>query len=94
MLDQQRLIHGLDPCSYQAKGKIISIYSCTDGLGWKIGAAIEVVHAPLGFPNQEVWLWESMDDFNGRIIMEGKVVLFGIVWEAVGNHWEVVELRG
>lgn len=94
MLDHQRLLHGLEPRSYQAKGQIISIYNCGDRLGWKIGAAIEVMHAPLRFPNQEVWLWESRVDFRCSGIREGSVVLFRIDWRAVDNHWAVVDLRG
>ena len=92
--DQQRLIRGLEPQSYQAKGKIVCIYDCSDGLGWKMGAAIEVIHAPLGFPNQEVWLWEVRTDFRHDGLREGSVVLFRIVWEMRDNHWEVVDVRG
>lgn len=96
--DQQRLILGLEPRSYQAKGKILTVYDYGDDLGGgKKGAAIEVIHAPLGFPNQEVWLWEmSRGRFRGEGVRlrEGNVVLFQIVWEAAGNHWKVVDVGG
>ena len=59
----------------------------------KVGVAIEVIHAPLGFPNQEIWLWESMRDGRFDSLVEGSVVIFQIVWQMAGNHWQVVDVR-
>ena len=59
-----------------------------------MGAAIEVLHAPLGFPNQEIWLWEPGRELHDRVsrLGDGHVVGFQILWRVGNNHWEVVDV--
>ena len=72
---------------------MIAVYSCNDGGAGEMCAAIEVIHAPLGIPNQETWLWDSIPD--GRLdgLGEGSTVIFQIVWQMAENHWQVVDAR-